>query len=187
MDRKILSETKNYVIRAMKKSPDSFHNLDHVDRVRKNALEIITILKLENNVDKILLEAICLLHDLTYSDRKTNIFTWLFEHRLIKKYLQQAFLKINFDEKEKVIIVNAVTKHTLSFPFSKLNKNGDNYTKILQDADTIDFFNNIRQKVAQRFYTVNSFRFVVKPILVHGKKYLSNFLNFPQLSKHLFK
>jgi hypothetical protein len=67
-----------------------------------------------------------------------------------------------------------------------LNPNGDLYTKILQDADTLDFFSRQREKSFNKakkkviFYALLGL--FSKYPLVFGRKNIANYLNLKEVA-----
>ena len=112
--------------------------------VRKNALGIVKILQLEKSVDKNLLQAICLLHDLCYSVRKPGLITWLREIKYTKQELTKVLPSFNLNASDSYILQEAIYKHKGPFPFRRLNKQFSIYSQILQDADSLEFINRTR-------------------------------------------
>lgn len=188
MTRQQIDKICKYAKKGMSQSIDPQHNYSHLKRVRNNALKIIKLLELESQVDTKLLEACCYLHDLGFSVYKPGLIQFLIESRrtirLIKPYLE----KENINPEEQKIIIHAVKNHSHSFPFGKLNKNKDIYTKTLQDADTIDYFNH--ERVETFFNTKHkSVVFLLaslfgKSIVEHGKQNIHKYLNFPEIADH---
>lgn len=185
MTKDQLSKIHEFVGKEMKRS-DIQHNFDHIDRVRKNALRIIRILGVEKKVDKNLLQAACLLHDLVFTEHAPGLVVYFFEGYLVKKKAQYILDAVGVGQKDQKIIINAIVRHSLSFPFRRLNKNRDVYTKVLQDADTLDYFHSERiknLKVASRkspFYRILSLFSNLG--FNYGKKNMEKFLNFPELA-----
>jgi hypothetical protein len=125
------------------------------------------------------MEAICYVHDLTYTVYDPGVKTYFLERRYITWILGGFLKEFDIDGKEKNIIINACSRHTHSFPFRRLNKKGDIYTKILQDADTIDFFQEDRMN---SFLEGNSRMFipVVRLLRIVRSKFINFFLNIPR-------
>lgn len=178
---------KDYAISKMAKVEDGSHNATHIKRVEKNALEVIQYLQIEKNVDKKVLKISCLLHDLTYSVRKPGILTYFFEGNFAKKLVGKALDDFDIPTETKEIIINAIHRHTHSFPFRNLNKEEDIYTKVLQDADTLDFFNCLRLKVYLKTKSKGIFggirKFIAQKLVTYGMNNLKHFLNYPSLVK----
>ena len=191
MTKKELKRIEEFVYLQYRKNVDTYHNLKHTERVRKNAQKIVKSLNLKTKIDINLLAAICLLHDLTYSKYKTSIFSYIFEPIIIKRLLHKAFLKkLKFvSQREKNVIINATTNHCFSFPFKKLNKKNSLYSQILQDADTLDQFNPKRLKdFKKQAKTDPLFKLIDKSGIINkGIKNLPNYLNFPEVSNFITK
>ncbi len=167
------------------------HNDDHVVRVRENAFKIAKLLGVEERIDKNLLAAICMLHDLTYSVRKPNIYTYIFEGRIERRMMRAALKNFDISDDAKEVIIDAVARHAHSFPFKKLNKGNGYYAKILQDADTLDFFDTTRINYFLTNQNKNLFKSLRKAIanalIRYGKNNLKLFLNYPILARTFFE
>lgn len=167
------------------------HDLNHVKRVRKNALHITRILNLEDKLDINILEAATLLHDLTYSEKRTNLYTYIFEKWLAGKKPIRILKIIGIDPFEQKILINAITKHPYSIPYQKLNKNEDLYTKILQDADTLDYFHKQRIDTFKQKFQKSVFLGLLLSLSLVIIKILNNkikiFLNFPEISDNFYE
>lgn len=163
------------------------HNDYHVIRVKDNALKIAKLLGVEERIDKNLLAATCLLHDFTYSVRRPNIYTYIFEGRIERKMIREALKKFDVPDETKEIIIDAVFRHTHSFPFKSLNKGHSLYAKILQDADTLDFFDKSRINYFLAGENKGLFKGIKKgltnALIRYGVSHLGAFLNFPALAK----
>ncbi len=168
---------------------DPQHSLDHAHRVKFNAIKIAKILKLEKDLDLNLLTGMSLLHDMHYSQHKPGIKTYLFERRLAKKYLKKYIAQFNIKEEEEKLIIEAITNHPHSYPLRRLNRKKNHYTKILQDADTLDFFSDSRLKSLdvskQKFFFYKFIWFLGQKLYLRDKKKINKFLNYPELVKYL--
>jgi HD superfamily phosphodiesterase len=178
------------VFARMSKSLSSQHDLEHVKRVKFNSVKIVKILNLQDKVNLNLVTINALIHDLTYTFYQESIYTYLMEGKIMKKFLPSYLDNFNINHKDQQIIINAVQRHPHSFPFHLLNKKSDIYTRILQDADTIDFFNKKRinsfNKKFRRPY-VKRFIIVISKLLESNRRHiLKIFLNYPELARHLY-
>jgi hypothetical protein len=183
-------EIKAYAIARMAKTKDSGHDDKHILRVKNNALKIVRLLELEGKIDKNLLKATCLLHDFTYSVRKPSTYTYIFEGSIEKHIIRTVLEKFSLSDTSKKIIIDAVYRHAHSFPFRKLNRGHDIYTKILQDADTLDYFDCLRVGAYMRKHDRGIFGDIKKKLtekfIKYGLTNLSSFLNYPELAKSFF-
>lgn len=187
MTEKELDKVKNLVNDKVRKISDLQHGFMHLTRVAKNAKKIVKTLKVEDKIDLNLLLAACFLHDINHAYYPPGLFNYFLEPKQLKKVLPNVLNELDFNERERTIVENAVYKSPFSFPLKKLNVNGDLYTKILQDADTLDFFSKQREKDFQKskrhvlFYQVlglfSSFA------LNYGRKKIEKYLNFPEIAK----
>ncbi|KKP69395.1 hypothetical protein A2X44_04560 [candidate division CPR3 bacterium GWF2_35_18] len=178
-----LSAIKKFLQKSM---PHNGHNFSHVDRVRKNALKFAECLKISDKLDLNLLQAICYLHDVTYIEYKGTIYPHIFESVLVKKELLKILPKFKINDQEAQVIIKACIKHPHSFPYKRLNYEMDFYTRLLQDADTVDYFHEERLQMVKE--NINKVPFLGKYIFffIHraflsGKKKLPQYLNFPEL------
>lgn len=166
------------------------HDLSHIKRVRKNALQIAKMLNCENELDMYVLEASALLHDLTYSEKKSNLYTYFFERLLSKKKPAQVLNNVAVNPFEKHIILNAISKHPYSMPHQILNKKEDLYTRILQDADTLDYFSKPRIETFKQKFKKSiclgillSLSFIMIRIVSRNIK---KYLNFPEIADNFY-
>ncbi len=168
---------------------DPQHSLDHAHRVKFNAIKIANILKLEKHLDLNLLVGMSLLHDMHYSICSPGIKTYLFEGRIAKRFIKEIISQFNLTAEEKELIIEAVASHPHSYPFRRLNRKKNHYTKILQDADTLDFFSDSRLKALdvskQKFFFYKFIWFLGQKLYLRNKRKLNKFLNYPQLVKYL--
>ena len=187
MTRKQLNQIENITKEMMKNSKDPQHDLNHVLRVEQNALKIIDILNIKQGIDVNLLQAVCLLHDLTYVKYSPSLKTFIFEGILAKNFVGKTIKPLDIAESEKKLILQAISKHPHSYPFRKLNKKGSLYAKILQDADTLDGFNEQRIK---NFKSKNRLTQVLSPFIdffiAYSKKNIQKYLNFPEAANFFF-
>ena len=183
-------QIKEYALSEMAKLKDSNHNNEHVIRVKNNALKIIKLLGIDKEVDENLLKIICLLHDFTYTVKKPSLYTYIFEGHIAKRIIYRALSKFDVSQQKQKTIANAIYRHTHSFPFRRLNKKRDIYTKILQDADTIDFFYCIRIKMFISEHNKGIFenlrKYLSRKLIEYGVNNLGHFLNYPKLAKSFF-
>lgn len=174
----------------MKKSRDPQHDFTHLERVAGNTLKIVKILKVESEVDENLLVAASYLHDVNHGHFSPGLINYFSEKKFLKKILPGVLKKFDLTQSEKNIISEAVYNTPYSFPFKKLNRDGDLYSKILQDADTIDFFSKEREgsfyqaKKNFLFYRILGLFFLRG--LEYGRKHLKNYLNFPELAGRFY-
>jgi hypothetical protein len=181
---------ENSVKEIMEKSRDPQHGLDHLNRVRANALRIVKILNLEPNIDTNLLSAICLLHDIpmntTYKFPFGMLGKHLMEKSIVLKKLPGILEGLPLTGNERKIALTAIANHPLSIPYGHLNRGKDYYSKVLQDADSLDYVSGERTVSLERaknkyfFYFLASL--IAKPYLSWVKKNIRKFLNFPELA-----
>jgi HD superfamily phosphodiesterase len=171
----------------MKGSKDPQHEWKHARRVGKNCRTIIQSLNLDNKVDNNLLQAACYLHDINRVYYPPGFINYFFETRNSKKILPEILSTLGLKESEKTTIENAIYSSSFSFPFKKLNKDKDLYTQILQDADTLDFFNKDRVKSFEKSKGKYFFYKIVGALsnwaVKYGRRNIKNYLNFPELAE----
>ena len=142
-------------------------------------------MKFENKIDLNLLLAACFLHDINHTYFSPGLLNYFLEKRRLKKVLPGVLAQLNIDADEKKIIENAIYSSPFSFPFKMLNPNGNLYTKILQDADTLDFFSKEREESFKKakkkviFYALLGL--FSKYALIYGRKNIYNYLKVQNL------
>lgn len=183
MDQQQLKKIQFFAKNAMLKSKDISHDWSHIERVVTNARGIVNYLNLD--LDKNLLEACVLLHDLSYSENRGNILLkHSFEVPMTLRLLRKAFMsELNFvSVQDQSVIIEAIKHHAFSFPYHRLNQKRSLYSQVLQDADTVDVFSKERlQQARQRKSLLITYR-LLKFIYNFGFHNLKYFLNFPQLA-----
>ena len=135
-----LNKVKAYAREKMPKA--SQHDFGHLERLEKNALEILAKLDVNKRkkVRKNTLLIACYLHDLTYTVKLPAWYAYLFEGLIAKKLATKLLSDLGVGRWDTRRIAKAVASHPHSFPFRRLHRTGSLYTQILQDADTLDFF-----------------------------------------------
>jgi hypothetical protein len=193
MDDTTLNQIADYVTETTSINPDPLHRNDHAERVRLNSLKLIKILKLEDKIDKNLLQAICLLHDVPQSVFKKYPLGFIGKHisekLIIKKNLPAILNRFNLGEEVKKVMYNAIYHHPGSIPYMVLNKNADYYTKILQDSDSLDYFSMERLNMLMHskdngiFYKIGSM--IAHPYFKYGRANIKKFLNYTESAQAL--
>lgn len=171
---------------------DRAHDFTHLERVRKTALQLAEMLGVVGKLDLNLLQAICYLHDTTYMRRKSGLYTYVFEGRLVRQELKSILPKLRIGGAEAKIILRACVRHPHSLPFGRLNRGEDLYTRILQDSDTIDYFNKQRVLAMKQQMTKVPLlgRFLVDLVdnlIVSCLNNLGSYLNFPEFGEKIQK
>ncbi|OGM08761.1 hypothetical protein A2159_03375 [Candidatus Woesebacteria bacterium RBG_13_34_9] len=185
-----LNKIKIFVKKETGKIKDLQHGGEHPQRVSANAKKIVHLLGLEEKVDLNLLTATCYLHDINYAIYQPGLVNYFLEGKRTKLILPQIINNLGIKGSEKEIIENAIYNSSFSFPFRKLNKEKDLYSKILQDADTIDFFSKERiksfEKVKKNYFFYTILGFFSNLAIAYGRNNLKKYLNFPQLAKEFY-
>lgn len=190
MTQKQLVQIKNHCLGKMALSQDPQHDIGHVQRVTQNALKITDLLNLKSKLDLNLLQVICYLHDIHYSNLTPSLKAHLTEGKILQQTLPQVIKQFNLSSKDQEIILNAIYNSPHSFPFKKLNPHGSYYLKILQDADTIDYFSNERlislKQAKKKFFFYRLVSLFSNPVLRFGLKNLKDYLNYPHLVPNFY-
>jgi hypothetical protein len=185
-----LSKVKNFVNERRRKIKDPQHGFLHIQRVASFAQKIVKTLKVEDKVDLNLLQAACFLHDINHTYFSPGFLNYFLEKRRLKKVLPKVLAELNIAADEKIIIENAIYSCPFSFPFKMLNPNGNLYTKILQDADTLDFFSKEREesfnKAKKKIIFYALLGLFSKYALIYGRKNIANYLNFRKVANESY-
>ena len=141
VDSQTLEKIENAVREKTRVKCDKQHDLSHINRVLSNALRISK----NKNVDENLLRAICLIHDLTYTQYDPGIKTYFLEGKYIKNILMEFLNDFDISARDRRLMINACKNHAHVIPFRMFKKRKvDVYTRILWDADNLDFLNEER-------------------------------------------
>lgn len=190
MTEEKLKEVKSWVKKEMKKVKDPQHGWSHLQRVAGYAQKIVESLSVEEKIDEHLLQAACYLHDISQGSFSPGFINYFLESRRLKLILPGALSELRVDENERKIIERAIYSSPYSFPFKRLNKKGDLYTRILQDADTLDFFSKEREisfeKARKKFGFYAFLGLFSNWALKYGRRNLKNYLNNPALAEELY-
>ena len=185
-----LNKVKNFVNERRRYIKDPQHGFFHLLRVAHYAQKIVETLDVEGKIDLNLLLAACFLHDINHTYFSPGLFNYFLERRRLKKVLPEVLAQLNINADEKKIIENAIYLSPFSFPFKMLNPNGNLYTKILQDADTLDFFSKEREESFKKakkkviFYALLGL--FSKYALIYGRKNIYNYLNFSEVANESY-
>jgi HD superfamily phosphodiesterase len=188
MTKNKYKEIKRKAELLMRKTHDPMHDFSHIRRVEENAIKIARQLKLGKKIDQDLLRIACLFHDIVFTRRKASFSTWILEGKYSIEILRESDILSFLCKKEIALVEEAIRYHGLSFPLRRLNKNRSLYCQILQDADTLDLFHEDRIESLKKSRKKDGFFYHImhafhKPIVRWGRKNISLFLNFPQLTK----
>lgn len=140
-----LKEVKSFIKEKAKKIKDPQHGRDHFQRVADHAQKIVNALNIQDKIDLNLLLASCYLHDINHAFYSPSLMNYFLERKKLRLILPKILADLPINENDKKIIENTIYSIPFSFPFKKLNRNGDLYKQILQDADTLDFFSRERE------------------------------------------
>lgn len=138
MTKHQLQAIDKHARRVMSKTLDPQHSYQHVDKVRQNALKIVDILHLQKKIDLHLLQAACLLHDVTFAYHRPGFITWVKEAKYLKNILPDMLAQFHLSVGDRYLLSEAVYKHTFGFPFRLLNQKYSLYSQIVQDADFLE-------------------------------------------------
>ncbi len=184
MTGKEFDDLKTAVKKIAEKTHEPEHSFDHGERVAKNALKIADLTGLKDKIDLNLLQLACLVHDIPISLHKFSFKRHILERWIVKRDLPGILDKLNLEEGDKKIIFRAVLNHPYAYPYHKLNKDKDYYSKVLQDSDTLDFFSARREEILRRNEGLSlwyrEMNFFGGMFFSFGRKHLSRFLNYPQ-------
>jgi len=186
-----LGVIRKYTFKEMGRSLDLQHDFLHTERVCLNAEKIVKLLNFEKKIDINLLKAMAYLHDIHFSKVRPGLTAYIWESKILRKILPKIMDDLLIDGKERKLITEAILNHPHSIPFRKLNLGKSIYAKILQDADSVDFFSKEREsnlkkskKVSYIYWFANFFSGV---IFQHGRRSMSKFLNFPEIAEHFYR
>ncbi len=178
-------EIKDYTTKIYMDSSDSQHAINHVYRVIDNAERIIKELGVQDIIDKTLLISACYLHDIEMAKRSNGKFWNLlknhfFERKFNKRNINKLLSMFDLSREEKTLLREAVVYHSHSIPYRRLCKRKSLISRILQDADSLDYISE------ERLYTFCAMRsqllsFLSIKIIKVIKKHIDWFLNFPEL------
>lgn len=185
-----LKAVKSFVKEKAKKIKDPQHGWDHFQRVANYAQKIVKSLNVQDKIDLNLLLASCYLHDINHVFYSPGLMSYFLEGKRLRLVLPKILADLPVNENDKKIIENTVCSTPFSFPFKKLNRNGDLYKQILQDADTLDLFSKEREvgfeKASKMCIFYAFLRIFSNWALKYGRKNLKNYLNSPQLVKEVY-
>lgn len=184
MDARTLKKIRTYCLETYASTKSLSHDMGHIERVRTNALTIVDVLHVTHEVNTQLLEAACYLHDIVTSRTGngtvlSHLYNHIFEKQILKKYLPDIIALFHLSLQDSRILVTAIVNHPYSTPYRVLNTNKDLYSKILQDADTLDYVSLERQARFETSHPMLSV--IVRPYLLFVRRNIRYFLNFPKL------
>lgn len=190
MKKSELDRIINFVGNKKGEARDPQHGFSHLLRVANFAEQIIKTLGADAKVDRNLLLAACYLHDVNHLFYPTGFLNYFLEKRMLKKVLPGVLAQLGINADEKSILENAIYSCPFSFPFKKLNPNGDIYTKVLQDADTLDYFSSQREKSLNKIRNSSLYYFLIvlfsKYVLSYGRKNIADYLNYRQIANETY-
>jgi HD superfamily phosphohydrolase YqeK len=191
MNTSTLEEIKAYAFSKSSERRSPMHDTEHLERVRENADSIVQILKDKNKIDLNLLHAACYLHDVPVNIPNKYFLgalgKHLFEKTILRKYLPEILDRFDLSQHDREVLYEAVINHAFSIPYRNLNKDGAVYTKILQDADSLDYFSFQRQEELKKVKGKSLFYFLLSTFsglyFALGRKCIRFFLNFPEIAR----
>ncbi len=195
MDFSTLEEIKRFAYSKTNEVKNPMHDLEHIERVKNNADFIIESLGYKDNIDLNLLYAACYLHDIPVNIPEKYFLgafgKHFFEKKIIKKYLHNILDKFSLSMHDSSILSETLINHPFSIPYRHLNKEGNLYTKILQDADSIDYFSFQRQNHLKRIKNKSLYYWLLSNIsglyFYLGRKIIRYFLNYPNIAYKYIK
>lgn len=190
MNYSALEDIKVYSNLETSKKINPFHDFGHLERVNRNADLIVEILGLKNDLDINLLHAACYLHDIPVNVSKKyflgDLGKHIFEKEIIKKYLPNILDNFSLTQHDKNVLYKIIFNHPFSIPYRHLNKDRGIYTKILQDADSLDYFSFERQNNLKIIGSTSLLYSVLSKLtglyFLIGRKIIRLFLNFPNIA-----
>ncbi len=189
MDTKTLNKIRFFAIKEYGQSKDKQHSFGHAERVAKNALWITDILKVGDGFDKNLLQAACYLHDIVITKRNSRnyfsqFYSHIFEKLLNKKYIRQTLEYFDLPPEEEQILAVSIVNHPYSIPYRVLNKQRDLYSKVLQDADSLDSV-SLRREHSFINRKGKILTYLTSIYLFWIRNNIEKYLNFPELTNKL--
>lgn len=160
----------------MLKSKDPVHNWGHVERVIRNAENILKELPADKQekVDEKLLILCCAWHDISHAAYQAGFAQKFLEGRRSSKIINDIFSSLKIKETEKFLVADNAIRHTMK-EFRFLGKNNLSiYHKIMQDADWLDNFyeprvQQLTKQVKKSFYAFVIIK-ILKPIFYNWQK-----------------
>lgn len=166
------------------------HDWEHIQRVVKNARWILKKLNIKN-IDLNLITAACYLHDIPVVLYARGPFGLIvghyFEPKAIEVELPKILDKFSLSDEERKIIYMAVYNHPGS-EGGRLNRDGDIYSKVLQDADTYDVASDARivgYKKSRAIFYSWAVPLIYGLYTRYRRENIARCLNFPELAKEL--
>lgn len=189
MTDKEYQQIKDRVGVIMKKTKEPLHSFQHGERVAKNAEKIAEIMNLKDKIDVNLLKVCGLVHDIPISSHGFTLFHHFFEPLFVRNDMPRILSNLELSDLEKKIVLTATINHVYSYPYRRLNKNKDVYSKALQDADTLDLFSPERQETFKNninfSFSYREMNIFARLFFGFGKKYLAWYLNYPEIAQHI--
>ncbi len=168
-------------------SKDPVHNWGHIQRVIKNAQEILKKLPLDiqEKVDEKLLILCCAWHDVSHASCAPGFIQKFLEGRRSAKIINEFFSTANVKESEKFLVADNAIRHTMKELRFLGKSNLSIYHKIMQDADWLDNFYAPRVAQLEAQVKKSLYAFVVikflKPLFYNWQKNnMHLFLNFKE-------
>lgn len=185
MGDKQFAKVFRFAERKYRKENDDLHDLGHIERMLGNVERVIKLTR--GKLDVNLLKVMVCLHDLPIQDIPKGTKRYFLESYIDRKKMPEILDELRIKGKERELIYDAVANHPLSIPWRKLNKNKNLYVQILQDLDSLDFFNEMRfNDWAQKRYKFLLGRVQVgisRKLFNWGKEHIRLFLNQKQLEQ----
>jgi HD superfamily phosphodiesterase len=138
--RELLAQTK-----------DPVHDEQHANRVWGNIRKIVEKLSEERkkDLDMMILKLAAMWHDIAFVYFNHDLVNYFLEGRRGARIAKAYFNKVGIDKDETDLVCDIIFHHQHSSLFL-LNRKYSIYHQILQDADTMDVYNNpLRIKLAE--------------------------------------
>lgn len=163
-------EQYNYLVNKgrelMNKTMDPVHDTAHIERVLVNAEKIMKLLskKRKEEIDEKILKLAIMWHDISYIKYKPTLRQYFLEGKRSSEIIWENFKLVKLPASETSLIADIVWHHTWN-DIGILNYGKGLYHKIVQDADHLDSFSEIRLKQAEETAEMTVFKKVVMKVL----------------------
>jgi HD superfamily phosphodiesterase len=175
--RQLITEAEDIL---SKKPFDAAHGLEHHQQVWKNAQKIID--GADEQVDLVALQIAAMWHDVVFNKK---IFGKKLGKRRTANYIAQKMKKLGFAKSTIRKTKIAILQHSV------MNRQTILESKILADADLLEWFNPQRFEHFLKIYTTGKSRFIKKKALkLFAHKWLKrlpSLIHFPTTKKSFYQ